>query len=96
MNAIREPQAMTDDESRGQQRFRWLLTLLTVVWAAVTFLPPLLAREVQFEVMGLPFALWMAAQGAPIVYVILVWVCERRASRLEDARRAERTAPGNP
>jgi putative solute:sodium symporter small subunit len=85
MNAIREPQAMTDDE-RGQRRFRWLLAALTLLWAAVTFLPPLLAREVHAEVMGLPFALWMAAQGAPIVYVILVWICERRASRLEDTR----------
>jgi len=58
------------------------LTLaLTAAWALVTFVPPLFAHELRFEVFGLPFALWVAAQGAPIVYLLLVWVCERRADR---------------
>ena len=58
-----------------------LALALTAVWGAITFVPPLFARELGFEVFGLPFALWVAAQGAPIVYLLLVWVCERRADR---------------
>jgi putative solute:sodium symporter small subunit len=81
------------DELHRRPTLRWLLAALTGVWAAVTFVPPLFARVLQFDVFGLPFALWMAAQGAPIVYVILVWICERRASRLEAAPRGDRAEP---
>lgn len=62
---------------------RGLLLGLTAVWALVTFVPPLFAHAWRFDVFGLPFALWMAAQGAPIVYVLLVWICERRSHRME-------------
>ena len=62
---------------------RRLLLTLTAVWAVITFVPPLFAHTLRFELFGLPFALWVAAQGAPIVYVLLVWVCERRSRHLE-------------
>jgi len=62
-----------------------LALALTAVWGAITFVPPLFARELGFEVFGLPFALWVAAQGAPIVYVLLVWICERRSPDFESS-----------
>ena len=78
----------SDDAARPLPGRRLLLGL-TAVWALVTFVPPLFARELRFEVFGLPFALWVAAQGAPIVYVVLVWVCERRSHRLEQQADAD-------
>ena len=72
-----------DDDAARPLPGRGLLLGLTLVWAAVTFVPPLFARDLRFELFGLPLPLWVAAQGAPIVYVLLVWLCERRSRRLE-------------
>lgn len=66
---------------------------LTAVWFVVTFVPPLFARELAFDVLGAPFALWLAAQGAPLVYLLLVWRHERRMARL-DAQYRHETAGG--
>jgi len=63
-----------------------LITALTVVWAVVSFVPLLFARDLTLTIFGAPFSLWVAAQGAPIVYVLLVWIYERRMDRLDRLR----------
>ena len=65
-----------------------LIAVLTVVWAIVSFVPLLFARDLSLTIFGAPFSLWIAAQGAPIVYVLLVWIYERRMDRLDRRRRA--------
>jgi len=86
---------MAADEQHGDpiQAAYWranvrLITVLTVVWAVVSFVPLLFARELTLTIFGAPFSLWVAAQGAPIVYVLLVWIYERRMDRLDRRRRA--------
>lgn len=56
---------------------------LTVVWVLVAFVPAFLARDLSFTLFGVPFGVWMAAQGAPILFVVLVWAYERRMDRLD-------------
>ena len=68
---------------------RPLALWLTLAWALVTFVPPFFAREPWFEVAGASVAVWIAAQVGPLVYVLLAWLYERRASR-RDAQRAQR------
>lgn len=64
---------------------------LTVLWLVVAFVPAFFARDLSFTVFGVPFGVWMAAQGAPILFIVLVWAYERRMDRL-DREHGERHA----
>lgn len=62
----------------------WLITILLVIWAAVTYIPSWFARDFnQATIFGWPFAFYMAAQGALIVYVIIIAVYARYMNRLD-------------
>jgi putative solute:sodium symporter small subunit len=65
-----------------------LIVLLTLIWAVVSFAPALLPRDLGLTVFGAPLSFWIAAQGAPLVYVLIVWFYERRMDRLDRERRA--------
>jgi putative solute:sodium symporter small subunit len=43
------------------------------------------ARELSFKFFGWPFSFWVGAQGALIVYVLLVAVYARAMARLDEA-----------
>ena len=47
---------------------------LLVVWGAVTFGVAYFARALDAPVLGWPFSFWVAAQGAVVVYLVLVWL----------------------
>jgi len=71
---------------RTRQRWRaggrvtaWLLA----IWFVVTFGVAYFARELSGSVLGWPFSFWVAAQGAPLVYLVLVCVYARRMHRLD-------------
>ena len=46
--------------------------LLLAIWFVVTFVLGFFARDLNFTFFGWPFSFWVGAQGAPLVYVILV------------------------
>ena len=50
---------------------------------AVTFLVAFFARELSFSFFGWPFSFWMAAQGAPLMYLVLVLVYAAAMNRLD-------------
>ena len=77
-------------DARHWRRGRRVALLLTSVWMLITFVPPFFARDLAFDAFGVPFAVWVAAQGAPILYVALVWIYERRMDRLDREHRAGR------
>ena len=58
---------------------------LLVVWFVVTFGVTFFARELGAVLVGWPFSFWMAAQGAVLVYVLLVWCYTRLMARLDAA-----------
>ena len=60
-----------------------LTALLLGAWFVVTFVIGWHARELSFSVFGWPFGFWVAAQGALIVYVAIVWFYARRMERLD-------------
>ena len=59
--------------------------LLLAVWFVVTFGVTFFARELGAALEGWPFSFWMAAQGAVLVYVLLVWWYTRLMARLDAA-----------
>lgn len=62
----------------------WTLALL-LVWAGVTFGVAYQARALEFTWFGWPFSFWVAAQGAPLVYLALVGVYAWATRRLDEA-----------
>lgn len=60
-----------------------ITALLLVVWFVVTFVVAFFARELSFDFFGWPFSFWVGAQGALVVYVLIVWLYARTMDRLD-------------
>lgn len=56
---------------------------LLLIWFLVTFGVAFFARDLSFTFFGWPFSFWVAAQGALIVYVIIIWYYARVMERLD-------------
>lgn len=65
---------------RASQR---ITAALLLVWLAVSFGVTYFARELSGIVLGWPFSFWIAAQGASIVYLLLVCLYARWMARLD-------------
>lgn len=73
------------DVARRRWRASQRLTAgLLAIWFVVTFGIAFYARELGGRVGDWPFSFWVAAQGAPLVYVVLTWVYARLAHRIDD------------
>ena len=75
-------------EPTATQRLYWRKNLritgtLLAIWFVVTFVVAFFARELSFSFFGWPFSFWMAAQGALIVYVIIIAYYARAMNRLD-------------
>jgi len=60
-----------------------ITAILMLVWFVVTFVVGYFARDLNFTFFGWPFSFWVGAQGALIVYVIIIWTYERTMDRLD-------------
>lgn len=71
-----------------RQRIHWqknlrLTVLLLVIWCLFTFVIPWFARELNtIDFIG-PLGFYLTAQGALLVYVLIVWLYARRMNRLD-------------
>jgi putative solute:sodium symporter small subunit len=78
-----EPEAVV--ESIYWQRTRRFSAGLLLVWFGVTFVAAFFAREIDFSFFGWPFSFWFGAQGALLLYLLLVaayaWWMERLERR---------------
>lgn len=70
--------------SPWRRNLLWIALGLSL-WFTVTFVVAWLARDLAFEVAGWPLSFWVAAQGAPIVYLLIVvlysWLMNRQLSQ---------------
>lgn len=57
---------------RHWRRNRQLTLLLLFLWMAVSFVAVFEARALDQAFFGWPFSFWLAAQGAPLIYLALV------------------------
>jgi putative solute:sodium symporter small subunit len=60
-----------------------ITSILLAIWFFVTFVIGYFARDLNFTFFGWPFSFWVAAQGALIVYVLLIWYYARYMNRLD-------------
>jgi putative solute:sodium symporter small subunit len=71
-----------------KQRAYWQRNLritgvLLAIWFVVTFVVGYFARDLSFTFFGWPFSFWVGAQGALIVYVVIIWYYARTMNRLD-------------
>jgi putative solute:sodium symporter small subunit len=79
---------MTEPRTTDHRRSYWQRNLrltagLLAVWFVVTFVLPFFARDLRFRFFGWPFSFWAAAQGALVVYLLLVCYYARAMNRLD-------------
>jgi putative solute:sodium symporter small subunit len=49
-----------------------ITALLLGVWFVVTFVVGFYARDLNFNFFGWPFSFWVGAQGALVIYVLII------------------------
>ena len=81
--AVQTSEAAAHRRHAHWQHNRWWVGGLLAVWALVTFGVSYHARALNFRFFGWPFSFWVAAQGALLVYLLLVIVYERVMARLD-------------
>jgi putative solute:sodium symporter small subunit len=57
--------------------------ILLAVWFFVTFVIGFFARQLDFTFFGWPFSFWVGAQGALIVYVLIIWFYASYMNKLD-------------
>lgn len=75
--------ALSDRHRQHWRQNRRLTVVLLLVWFVVTFVLSYFARDLNFTFFGWPFSFWVAAQGALVVYVIVIAVYAHRMNRLD-------------
>jgi putative solute:sodium symporter small subunit len=60
-----------------------ITSILLLIWFVVTFVLGYFARDLNFTFFGWPFSFWVAAQGALIVYVAIIWYYARYMNALD-------------
>ena len=75
---------LTDRHREYWRRNLRITTVLMLIWFVVTFVIAYFARELStFIFFGWPFSVWVAAQGALIVYCLLIGYYARCMNRLD-------------
>jgi putative solute:sodium symporter small subunit len=74
---------LTERHRQYWQKNLRITAILLAIWFVVTFVVAYYARELNFTFFGWPFSFWVAAQGALIVYVAIIWFYARYMNRLD-------------
>ncbi len=74
---------LTETHRQYWQKNLRLTGILLAIWFVVTFGVSYFARDLSFSFFGWPFSFWMGAQGALVIYVIIIWYYARAMNRLD-------------
>jgi putative solute:sodium symporter small subunit len=75
---------LTEKHHRYWQKNLNITAVLMAIWFVVTFVVGYFARDLNFTFMGWPFSFWVGAQGALIVYCVLIWFYARYMNKLDE------------
>ncbi len=62
----------SDSQRRYWRKNLRVTALLMGIWFVVTFVVAYWARQISFSFFGWPFSFWVGAQGALVVYVLII------------------------
>ena len=75
---------LTDTQVHYWKKNLRLTMALLAVWFTVTFVMGFFARELAtISIFGWPLSFYMGAQGSLIIYVVLIWVYQKRMRQLD-------------
>jgi len=75
---------LTDKHREYWSKNLRLTAVLLAIWFAVTFVVIWFAKELnEIVIAGFPLAFYMGAQGALIVYVLVIWFYARRMNQMD-------------
>ena len=74
---------VSENLQRYWQKTLRITAILLFVWFLVTFVSMYFARDLNFDFFGWPFSFWLAAQGALVVYVVIIGVYAYTMNRLD-------------
>ena len=74
---------LTERHRRYWQKNLRITGVLLAIWFVVTFVVGYFARDLSFTFFGWPFSFWVGAQGALIVYVVIIWFYANYMNRMD-------------
>jgi putative solute:sodium symporter small subunit len=63
---------VSENHQRYWQKNLRITAVLLAIWFFVTFVIGYFARDLNFTFFGWPFSFWVGAQGALVVYVLII------------------------
>jgi putative solute:sodium symporter small subunit len=63
---------LTESHKQYWQKNLRMTSFLLAIWFVVTYVVGYEARELNFNFFGWPFSFWVGAQGALVVYVLII------------------------
>ena len=74
---------LTEGTASTGGRTSRITAILLAIWFVVTFVVGYFARDLNFNFFGWPFSFWMGAQGALVIYVLIIWFYARYMNKLD-------------
>lgn len=85
---------MGPDLARARWRqTQWITAGCLAVWALLAFASVYFAAFLDTTVAGWPLYFWLAAQGGPLVFLLVVWVYAQLMRRLDFPEGKDQRAP---
>lgn len=75
---------LTERHRQYWQKNLRITGILLVIWFFVTFVLAYFARDLNFSFFGWPFSFWVGAQGALIVYVVIIGYYAHYMNKLDN------------
>ena len=63
---------LTESHKQYWQKNLRMTAFLLAIWFVVTFVVGNAARDLNFNFFGWPFSFWVGAQGALVIYVLII------------------------
>lgn len=63
---------LTESHKQYWSKTLRITAILLAIWFVVTFVVGFYARDLSFNFFGWPFSFWVGAQGALVIYVLII------------------------
>ena len=80
---------LTENHRRYWRKNLNITAILLAIWFVVTFVVSYFARDLNFNFFGWPFSFWMGAQGALVVYCLIIGLRSVAARHLRGGARLD-------
>lgn len=80
---MQQTQQITERHKQYWNKNLRITGLLLAIWFLVTYGIGFFARDLDFKFFGWPFSFWVGAQGALIVYVLIIWFYANYMNKLD-------------